>query len=914
MSGLFAATDSQERIRRMDHFESRVRPVLSEHCLRCHGEKKQEGGLRLDSPAGWKKGGESGEALVPGDPAKSLLMRAVRRTDKDLQMPPKKELSAQQIADLERWIAEGAEDPRTEVSAAFNAQDMESGKRWWAFQPVRKPSVPHTGGDTWSRTPIDHFVYQKLRAAGLQPSPEADKRALIRRATFGLTGLPPSSEEVDAFVADGDPQAFKRVVERLLASSQYGEHWARHWLDLARYSDTKGYVYGREEKAQIHGWVYRDWVVRSLNEDLPYNRFLELQVAADQLEPANSAHLAALGFLTLGRRFLGVPQDIIDDRIDVLMRSTQGLSVGCARCHDHKFDPIPTADYYALYGVFQSCAETTVPSGYVETQFPEFEEQRKKQEGTYLEALQAARKERAGQLRRSAKSYLLAQLELEKYPDQNFSQILGAADVHPLIVHRWQQFLERRRQRPDPVFLPWHRFADLAPERFEVEAPAVCRALHALPPGDLHPAIAALFVTAPKTMREVAERYGALFEAVETRTTVAEKKNQPLPEDEALLREVLSGPDSPCGVPDEDLVNIEWFFPTGTVVALWKKQGDLDRHIAKAPEAAPFARILVDRKEPVTPVIFKRGNPLNKGDAVPRRFLQVLSAGDAPPFRMGSGRLELARSISSAANPLTARVMVNRVWMHHFGRGIVATPSDFGKRGDAPTHPELLDWLAFRFMEEGWSLKKLHRWILLSAVYQQTSHPSLEDVPARKAADLDVENTLLWRMNMHKLGFEQMRDAWLAVSGELDLQVGGKPADFFAAKNFRRSIYGLVNREAVPPALRTFDFANPDLSIPRRSETIVPQQALFLFNSPYLAQRARALALRTKNAPTDEQRIATLYRRVFQRGPFSEEVQAALTLVRSEEGATTLPSQTALGRWEQLSQMLLLSNEFQFLD
>ena len=904
-----------------EHFENRIRPLLEQHCVRCHGVKKQEGGLRLDSRAGWQKGGEGGAVILPGRPEESALIRAVRYGDKDLQMPPKKRLSAEQVADLERWVAGGAKDPRSGSASVFNAQDFESGKQWWSFQPVRKPVVAEVAGDCWSRTPIDRWIAARLQGAGLRPAKAADRRTLLRRVTFDLIGLPPTSEEVEEFERDPEPTwaAFAKVVDRLLASAHYGEHWARHWLDLARYSDTKGYVYAREEKRQVHAWVYRDWVVQALNEDLPYDRFLELQIAADQLESENSPHLAAMGFLTLGRRFLGVTHDIIDDRIDVLMRTTQGLSVGCARCHDHKFDPIPTADYYSLYGVFQSCAEKLVASGRDESLHGEFEEELRTREVDLKETLAGARRDREAQLRRSAKEYLIAQLELEKYPEESFTQILGAGDIHPLNVRRWQHYLARTAQREDPVFLPWHRFAALSSEQFEREAVRVIEELGGLKKEVLHPEVAKAFETVPSSMREVAERYGALLAAAEGRAAEAAKKGVMRILGGDALHAVLYGPDSPCAVPDEDLVNIEWFFPTALVVNLWKKQGELDRFLVRSQERVPFANILVDRPEPAVARVFKRGNPLAKGEAVPRRFLRVLSEAEAPAFAVGSGRLELARKIASSRNPLTARVMVNRVWMHHFGRGLVSTPSDFGRRGEVPSHPELLDWLAAQFMEEGWSLKRLHRWMLLSAAYQQES-AAPDDVREReRCIEMDPENRLLWRMNTRKLSFEQLRDGWLAASGELDQQVGGKPLDLFAGTSLRRSLYGFIDRETLPSALRTFDFANPDLSIPVRNDTLVPQQALFSLNHPFLMGRVRALVRRVESSgpSSDVERVQRLYAFVFQRAAEALEVEAALGFMKSAKeaaGGFSGGHAKSPGPLEELAQMLLVSNEFVFVD
>ena len=868
----------------LEFFESRIRPLLAERCYECHGEKKQKGDLRLDSKAAWQKGGDNGAVIVPGDPGASLLIKAVHYADKDLQMPPKRQLAPEEIAALEHWVKIGAPDPREGKPVAARGVDFEAGRKQWAFQPVGNPQPPKLAQEQWNRQEVDRFVFARLQQAGLQPSTPADRRTLIRRATFDLTGLPPASEDVDAFMRDTSPDAFAKAVDRLLASPHYGEHWARHWLDVARYSDTKGYVYAREEKQFVNAWPYRDWVVRALNDDMAYDRFLLLQIAADQVEPEDSPNLAAMGFLTLGRRFLGVTHDIIDDRIDVVMRGTQGLTVACARCHDHKFDPISTRDYYALYGVFQSCAERLVPCGVSGITSAAFDKELRARAEKLRETMAKRCEEQAARVRATVAEHLLAQTELEKYPEETFSQILGPNDINPVFVRRWQGFLADADKRHDRVFAAWHEFAKLKPAEFTKQSASVVQSLHQRSADALHPRVARSFTTAPATMREVAERYGALLAGVEKQwreLLKAEPSAKALPEpDDEALRRVLYGPDSPCLVPDEHLANNEWFFPNTVTVELWKLQGEVDRWLIQSAEAPAHATILVDRAMPATPRVFKRGNPLTKGEEVPRRFLQVL-AGDQPkPFAKGSGRLELAQAIIAPTNPLTARVMVNRVWMQHFGRGLVRTPSDFGKRADPPSHPEMLDWLARRFMEDGWSLKKLHRRIMLSSTYQQSSLGPADAIAARKAQESDPDNRLLWRMNTHRLSFEEMRDAWLAAAGELDLRIGGKPAELFAGTNTRRTLYGLVDRESLPTVLRTFDFANPDLSIPQRTDTIVPQQALFGLNHPFVAARARVVVQRTRG--DDAARVRQLYSLLYQRAPAASELSTALAFVHPE--------------------------------
>jgi hypothetical protein len=787
--------------------------------------------------------------------------------------------------------------------------DFAAGRRLWAFQPVGHPQPPSLPDDSWSQQEVDRFILERLRQAGLQPAAAADRRTLIRRVTFDLTGLPPENEAVEAFLQDPSPDAFPKVVDRLLASPHYGEHWARHWLDVARYSDTKGYVYAREEKQFVHAWRYRDWVVGALNQDMPYDRFLLLQIAADQVEPERSPHLAAMGFLTLGKRFLGVTHDIIDDRIDVVMRSTQALTVACARCHDHKFDPISIRDYYSLYGVFKSSAEKLVPSSEAGPGDTAFDKELSLRVDKLRSMLALRREEQSARVRAAITEHLLAQSELEKYPEEAFGQLLNSADINPVFVRRWQHFLAEAEHRQDPVFTPWFAFAKLNSEAFAVQSPGVMANLLSKAGEQPPPLVVEAFAAAPSSMKEVAQRYGVLFAAVEQQwreLLKSEPSAKSLPDPGAeSLRRVLHGPHSPCAVPDEAIVNIEQCFPTDVSEELWKLQGEVDRWLIQSADAPAHATILVDRPESATPRVFKRGNPLTKGDTVPRRFLEVMSGDSPPPFAKGSGRLELAQAIIAAGNPLTARVMVNRVWAHHFGDGLVPTPSDFGQRAGVPSHHGLLDWLARDLMDHGWSLKHLHRRILLSATWQQSSLLPSDPAAWHKALEADPGNRLLWRMNPHRMSFEEMRDAWLAASGELDRSIGGKPMDLWGSQIPRRTLYAHVDREDLSPVLRNFDFANPDLSIPQRSDTIVPQQALFSINHPFPAARAKALVERVESDSTDPgQRVQQLYQRLLQRLPGVDEMQAALAFVQSgpappPAAQNALAWQYGYGEWDE---------------
>ncbi|MFA6542966.1 MAG: PSD1 and planctomycete cytochrome C domain-containing protein [Limisphaerales bacterium] len=863
-----------------DFFENKIRPLLIEHCLKCHdggASEKPKGGLALNTRAGWTKGGENGPAIIPGDPDKSLLIRSIRYTDKDLQMPPKgKKLSSQQVALFEEWVRLGAPDPRTAQHSGPPLSDPAAVKNHWAFQPVKDPKVPQAQGSKFKvQSPIDAFVLARLAPKGWSLSPPADRRTLIRRVYFDLHGLPPSMAEVEAFVADKSPDAFAKLVDKLLASPRYGERWGRHWLDVARYADTKGYLAGDEQRRFAFSYTYRDYVIRSFNEDTPYDRFLIEQIAADQLPLGEDKHaLAGLGFLTLGRRFLNNPHDIIDDRIDVVTRGTMGLTAQCARCHDHKYDPVSMREYYGIYGVFASSQEPVEKpllgmkpdpaqhAAYL-VEKKKHEDELEKYRVTQLDAQLA-------QLRKRTADYLFAADEVDpkvvrassSASRQNRDKYFQEHKLVPAVVRRWQDHLARSAsaKTPDSVWSLWHAYAKLPDDKFTGEAAKLDIRNPQL--GPLHPLVAAAFQTAPKTMKEVAERYGKLFTDADAATPHADKNKE-------SLRLALRAPDAPPNLPaPENDALLEDARPR-----LRQLKARVDEVDATHPGAPPRAMALVDNPSPTHPYIFLRGNPGNRGPSVDRSFIQVASPGkiDAFPAK-SSGRLEMARAIASRDNPLTARVFVNRVWGWHFGQGLVRTPSDFGVRTEPPTHPELLDWLATRFMADGWSLKKLHRLILLSATYQQASNTRAE------CAASDPANSLLWKFNRQRLDFEQLRDSLLSASGKLDLTPGGLPVDL-TARPFpaRRTVFGYIDRQNLPPMFRTFDFASPDVSASQRFQTTVPQQALFLMNSPFVLQFAQDLAAREdlKKFTADDARIRFLYETIYQRRPAADEVAMA---------------------------------------
>jgi hypothetical protein len=878
----------------LEFFESKIRPILADSCYECHSllqSKKTKGGLTLDTRDGLLKGGDSGPALVAGDPEKSLLIKAVRYADSELQMPPKdKKLSDDKIAHLVEWIRMGAPDPRVPTAQVGTHEVIyKAAAGHWAFQPVKQPAIPAVGNARWPQTPVDSFILAKLEAKKMRPSLKADKRTLIRRATFGLTGLPPTPEEVRAFEADDSADAFEHVVDRLLASPQYGERWARHWLDVARYADTKGYVF-QEERRYPFAYTYRDYVVRAFNNDLPYDRFIIEQLAADFLPLGEDKRpLAAMGFLTLGRRFLNQEPDIIDDRIDVTMRGLQGLTVPCARCHDHKFDPIPTKDYYSLYGVFASSMEPgekpLLGNDSLPPAYPEYvteRDKRAKERETYVHE----NEEKAlDLLREKAGDYLLAAHEGKALNDDSKLESLAKErKLDPGVVRRWAGALDQWKAATNhPIFKAWFAFAALGENDFATKAPELAGALAKNETSTpLNPRVAKAFAgEAPKDLKEVAKRYGTLFAEINKQWKDAKDSPTKLADaDDEAVRQILFAADAPANL------------PRGEIPRLWEvkvaeESRRLQRRIeeleATHPGAPPRAMAMQDRDTPRNPKVFIRGNANNPGPEVPRQFVEIIAGPQRKPFAKGSGRLEMAEAIASKENPLTARVFVNRVWLQHFGTPLVLTPSDFGLRTEIPAQRELLDYLAWRFMEEGWSVKKLHKMILLSNAYQQRS----DDNEAYER--LDPTNDLYWRMNRRRLEFEPMRDTLLAVSGNINLKAGGQPQDL-QAKPFpaRRTIYGFIDRQNLPGMFRTFDLANPDSSSPQRFNTTVPQQALFMMNGPFVVEQARHLLQRPEvKAASGDARIRALYAVAMQREPDGDEMKLARAFVNAQTGADT---------------------------
>ena len=771
------------------------------------------------------------------------------------------------------------------LTCAFGAVGAEASDHW-AFQPVTRPSVPAVSGAAWPSGALDHFVLAKLRENGMQPARRAGRRTLIRRVTLDLTGLPPTPGEVDAFVAADSPGAYRRLVERVLASPRFGERWGRHWLDVARYADTKGYLAGNQARLFTHSYTYRDYVIDAFNADLPYDRFIIEQVAADKLELGDDKQpLAAMGFLTLGRRFLNNPHDIIDDRIDVVTRGMMGLTVSCARCHDHKYDPIPMADYYSLYGVFASSHEPGdkpfISDAIDPIQRAAFDEERKRRE----DKLSNYKREQYARVREQVKEqtgdYVWAAHRATKVPAGKVDELARKAKLDPELTRRWMRHLGKRRESGDPVFAAWFALTKLDAGSFGEQAKAV---LGGEPLANAHPAVRAALAEAG-SLEAAAKSLGQLLYKA--------KSDQP------KLREAVHSDDSPAKLSDGDVNRVMDVEGRQGIRSRKRKFDELEGEHSGAPNRA---MVLLDNASPHNPRIFRRGNPGMKGDAVPRRFIAALSHGERKPFVEGSGRLEMAEAIADPGNPLTARVMANRVWQRLFGSGLVITPSDFGVRAEPPSHPKLLDFLAADFVDNGWSVKALIRGIVTSSTYQQgeTVHP--------KYAERDPGNRLLWQMNRKRLDFEAMRDSVLSVSGNLTLKQGGRSVHIANKPDARcRTVYGFVDRQNLPNLFRTFDFAGPDTTCPQRFTTTVPQQALYLLNSPFIEAQAKRLGARSGvTSADDEERIRVIYRLAYQREPSAAELALAKGFVDE-----FVPSVAA---WERLGQALLVSNEMMFVD
>ena len=989
-----------------EQFEKVIRPLLVEKCLGCHGEKKQKGDLRLDSLAAMLKGGESGPAIVPGKPEQSLLVTAVRHNE-SLKMPPKEKLPAADIAALAAWVKAGAVWPDAKPVVPEPAKPAavrtftDGEKAFWAFQPV-KVTPAATG-----KNPIDHFIDEKRKATGVTAAPAADQRTLIRRLTFDLTGLPPTAAEVDAFENDTSPEAWDKLVDRLLASSAYGEKWGRRWLDVARYADSNGMD---ENLAHGNAWRYRDYVIRSFNADKPYNQFVKEQIAGDLLPggtPEERAdRLTGTGFLVIGPKMLAeddpmkMRMDIIDEQVDTLGQAFLGLTLGCARCHDHKFDPLTQADYYAVAGMFYSTKsmrsygvvaqwhERPIGSAESVVKLAEFDKKRaaaseavkkpekqlrdtvktrldveRKRASEYAEAaLQLARRrdplklvvadpakdEVKGRVLVEAENYTrgnakkltdgygagigviindgtlpnVAEYDLDVPADGVYQIALryAAQTARPTVLSVGGKVIRSDAAGEvtgswDPDGQKW--FAEATVNLTKGKTTLRLECAGPFPHFDklaLLPLSKEQAVAASPTAEEVAKEKKLLLPALRAWTKLAEKWKDKLhaADELAKIATDLQGPFK--NSPELDTAI------DATLAAEVKKAKDELAAVEKAKPAVEEAMAVEDDAKPQDLRVHLRGSHLTLGAEVPRRFPVIVAGEKQAPITKGSGRLELAEWVASKDNPLTARVMANRVWLGHFGTGLVRTPDNFGRLGERPTHPELLEYLASEFVASGWSVKHLHRLIVKSVAYRISTEFNADSFRT------DPDNRAYWRFNRRRLDVEELRDGMLGVAGNLDRKAGGTllstknrgyvnttggrgSIDFTAP---RRSVYLPVVRSGLFDVFQANDFPDPSTPSGLRPQTTVPAQALFHLNSFVADQSAEAFAKSLLEVKGDDAaRIGAAYRRVYTRPPTTIETERVLKfLAASDVSADT----KKLKAWQSLCRVLLSSAEFAFVE
>jgi hypothetical protein len=842
-----------------EFFESRVRPVLAKNCYACHTNTRM-GGLQLDSRENALKGGNSGPAIVPGHADQSLLVQAITQRHEKFKMPPGGKLKPDEISAIEAWINAGAVWPAGTAQPAAPGYVITAQQHaYWAFRPVANPAVPKVRHASWAKSPIDHFILAALESRGLEPARPADRADLIRRASFDLTGLPPTPEEVSAFAADKSPDAFAKVVDRLLSSPRYGERWGRYWLDIARYSDDR--LNSTQDDPYPNAWRYRDWVIQAFDDDMPYDLFVKAQIAGDLIPTPDRAKLEpGLGFYALSPEFQ-------DDRVDATTRGFLGLTVACAQCHDHKYDPIPTTDYYSLLGVFNNSEVSEyplAPEDVVKTYNGEAKKAADK-EKELKEFIDTQSSQLADILATKTARFLLAARQ---------SEVPGGLDHRTL--DRWKKYLKDPKKE-HPYLKPWFEAGDNE------------QALHKAAAEFQEKVLA---INAEKKL--IDEKNKITLGLDPSRSDLSNASLLSLERDKYMLwRDLFEAKGVLHHGTDEieEYLSGEWREHLKTLRA---EAAELKRVL---PAKYPFLHTLRDGQKNKPQHVYLRGDRGNPGDLVEPHFLSILSAGPPAKFQHGSGRLDLAEAIADPGNPVTARVMVNRIWQHHFGYGIVRTPSNFGELGERPTHPELLDYLARRLVENHWSIKAMHREIMLSAAYQLSTDYSAANFAA------DPDNRLLWRANRQRLDAESLRDALLYVSGNLDLKMGGPPERLDKPENHRRTLYGFISRRRLDPMLALFDFANPNSTSDQRMATNVPLQRLFFMNSALMAEESRTLAGRLKAEPDDSARIRKAYRLLLGREPKAQEMKLGLEFLRDSQEA-----------WPRYTQVLLSSNEFSFVN
>lgn len=945
-----AADDSRKR----DFFETKIRPILIKHCYECHAANSKEikGGLRVDTASALIEGGDSGAAVVKGKPEESPLIEAMRY--EGVEMPPSGKLPPKVIADFEKWIADGAYDPRVDSHTTKSTKrkiDLAAGKKFWSFQPIRKVQPPQANS-SWPVSDIDHFIFRKLQQAGLEPQEPASKRSLIRRIYFDLTGLPPTPTNVHSFLQDTSPRAFENVVDRLLNSKQFGVHWGRHWLDVARYADSNG----ADFNATFHNaWRYRDYVVNSFNDDKPFDLFVREQIAGDLMKASDEQDRAnkivATGFLMLGTKMLSerdkakLEMDVIDEQINTVGQALIGMTLGCARCHDHKFDPIPTQDYYALAGIFKSTRTLKGESQqYVSTwprrQLPASKEQLaavakfENQQAALKKQISSTQKERddlrkqLAKLKSGFQSILVDDQAAKKIglwkPSTISPNFIGKGYIHDDKSEKGEKWVEfpirvprtalyqtqisynsnSGRDKKVPVSI---KHADGETEVFvnQQRKPSI--------ENQFEPLGKFRFEKDQATTITVATRGTELYVIVDAiRLIELDQQGQP----------VKRTDNASSGVRKSLQAAIE-----KTNQTLGRLEADLKTLLQGKPEPLPKA-LAVDEAEAIQDCqICIRGEHANLGKKIPRGFLQVASLPNQKrPGKHQSGRLELAEWLTSPNHPLTARVFVNRIWHHLIGQGIVPSVDNFGQLGDRPSHPELLDYLANDLIQSGWKPKSIIKKIVMSRTYQLSTDQT--NATQANAREIDPDNRLLAYAHRKRLTAESIRDSILAISGKLELRPGPSPVSglgtlvtqnnaeqtkFQPKQSQLRSIYLPMIRAEIADILTVFDFADPDLVTGRRPKTNVPAQALLLLNSPWVMQQAQATArniLKETASPQDFRRQCQLaYELVLSRPAKESEIERGTSFLLNSW--RTESPEFALARFVHT---LFASTEFRMLN
>ncbi|QDT26595.1 DUF1553 domain-containing protein [Gimesia panareensis] len=923
---LSAADEAPLKEHETEFFESKIRPVLIKHCYECHAAdaKSIRGGLLLDTRAGTLQGGDSGPSVVPGKPAESLLLESLRY--ESYEMPPAGKLPDEVIQDFETWIKMGAPDPRKGKHKVVSQQiDIEAGREFWSFQPVKQQTPPQVIDQGWNQSAIDRFI--RARQKSLTPADLADRTTLVRRLYYDLTGLPPTPAQIDQYLNDTSNEATARLVDQLLASPHFGERWGRYWLDVARYSQSTG---GGRSLLYNSAWRYRNYVIDAFNQDKPFHQFIKEQIAGDLLDTDDyrerQDQLIATAFLLLGPTNYEqqdkeqLRMDVIDEQIQTIGRAFLGMTLGCARCHDHKFDPIPATDYYALAGILRSTKVLTPGnvSGWTKRPLP----LPGQQEQARIEYEQALAQLTADQ---KAKQKELKQLKAELNTitlDDSAATLVGDWKQSTFYkdfigkgyIHDQQQAKGQKLVKFTPRKLKSGRYdVQLAYNSAESRASRV--------PVTIKTATGEKTVYVNQRVQPTDGTFASLgkfdFQGTEEEEIVVSNAGT----DGYVIVDAIRFVSIPVKTSDgkaEQDVNPEYLQTLSKIKATQQKIKSLREEIAErkqnAPPEVPEVMSVYEAEEPGDYHLLIRGNVHQLGKKVPRGFITVTQTETTPPIPAdASGRLQLAEWVASPENPLTARVYANRIWQHLFGSGLVRTVDNLGVRGETPSHPELLDYLAQRLIEHGWSTKALIREIVLSRTYQLSSHSTAE----QRAADPD--NRLLTHQNHRRLDAEAIRDTILFVSGDLDLEQheqtvrpGTKSEYGYEFKNNYRSVYIPVFRNRLHELLAVFDFPDPNLSVGRRNTSTLSTQALYLMNNPFVMQQAEQIAKRLNNEyPTDQSaRIDALFRIMLGRLPHQSEKANAERFLNQ---ANTAGASDQLEAWTAFCQTMIACIDFRYL-